>query len=47
LSIQSTGIGHDELLGSGELESFKAGKSRKITVASIKGYIARTLAQAA
>ena len=33
-----------ELLGSGELESFKAGKSRKITVASIKDYIARKVA---
>jgi hypothetical protein len=30
-----------ELLNSGELVSFKDGKSRKITVASIKDYIAR------
>jgi hypothetical protein len=30
-----------ELLNSGELVSFKDGKSRKITVASIKDYITR------
>jgi hypothetical protein len=30
-----------ELLSEGELESFKDGKSRKITVASIKAYIDR------
>ena len=30
-----------ELLATGELVSFKDGKSRKITVASIKDYIAR------
>jgi hypothetical protein len=33
-----------ELIGSGELESFKAGKSRKITMASIRAYVARRLA---
>jgi len=32
-----------ELLNSGELESFRDGGSRKITVASIKRYIARRL----
>jgi hypothetical protein len=33
-----------ELLNSGELVSFKDGKSRKITVASIKDYITRRTA---
>lgn len=33
-----------ELLAAGELESFKDGRSRKITVASIKLYIERRLA---
>jgi len=32
-----------ELMNAGELESFKDGKSRKITVASIKAYIDRHL----
>jgi excisionase family DNA binding protein len=32
-----------ELLAAGELESFKDGKSRKITMASIKARIARQL----
>jgi excisionase family DNA binding protein len=32
-----------ELLGRGELETFTLGKSRKITVASIKAYIDRRL----
>jgi hypothetical protein len=32
-----------ELLAAGEIESFKDGKSRKITVASIKSLIARRL----
>jgi hypothetical protein len=32
-----------ELLEAGEIESFKDGKSRKITVASIKSLIARRL----
>ena len=32
------------LLASGSLESFKDGKSRKITVSSIKAYIDRQLA---
>jgi hypothetical protein len=67
MSIQSTGLGHDEplvvsparakaildightklyeLLGAGELESYRDGKSRKITVASIKARIARKLAE--
>jgi hypothetical protein len=36
-----------ELLAAGELESFKDGKSRKVTMASIKRYIARKLTQAA
>lgn len=35
-----------ELLAAGELESFKEGKSRKITVVSIHRYIARRLAEA-
>jgi hypothetical protein len=33
-----------ELLAAGELESFKDGRSRKITVASIKALVARRLA---
>jgi excisionase family DNA binding protein len=33
-----------ELIGAGVLESYRDGKSRKITVASIKDYIARKLA---
>jgi hypothetical protein len=33
-----------ELLAAGELESFKDGRSRKITVASIKAFIARQVA---
>jgi hypothetical protein len=33
-----------ELLNSGELESYRDGGSRKITVASIKSYIARRIA---
>ena len=32
-----------ELIAARELETFKDGKSRKITVASIKGYIARRI----
>jgi hypothetical protein len=32
-----------ELIAARELESFKAGKSRKILVASIKAYIARQI----
>jgi hypothetical protein len=32
-----------ELIAAGELESFRDGRSRKITVASIKSYIARRL----
>jgi hypothetical protein len=32
-----------ELLGGGELESFTLGKSRKMTVASIRAYIDRRL----
>jgi excisionase family DNA binding protein len=32
-----------ELIAAGELESYKDGKSRKITVASIKAYIARRI----
>jgi hypothetical protein len=41
-------IGHTrlyELLEAGELESYRDGKSRKITVASIKDRIARKLAE--
>jgi excisionase family DNA binding protein len=34
-----------KLLGSGELKSFKLGKARRITVESIKAYIARQLEQ--
>lgn len=33
-----------ELLGAGELDSYKEGRSRKITVASIKALVARRLA---
>jgi hypothetical protein len=33
-----------ELLGTGELDSYKDGRSRKITVASIKALVARRLA---
>ena len=33
-----------ELLAAGELQSFKDGRSRKITVESIRGYIKRRLA---
>jgi hypothetical protein len=32
-----------ELISARELESFKDGKSRKITIASIKSYIARRI----
>jgi hypothetical protein len=32
-----------ELINSGELESFKDGKSRKITVSSIKAFVDRRL----
>jgi hypothetical protein len=32
-----------ELIAAGELESFRDGRFRKITVASIKAYIARRL----
>jgi excisionase family DNA binding protein len=35
-----------ELLAAGELESYKDGGSRKITVASIKAFVARQLATA-
>ena len=34
-----------ELLDAGELESFKDGRNRKITVASIKARVARKLAE--
>lgn len=34
-----------ELIAAGELESFKDGKARKITVASIKRRVARMLAE--
>jgi hypothetical protein len=34
-----------ELIANGELESFRDGKSRKITVASIKARVARMLAE--
>jgi len=33
-----------ELLAAGELESYKDGRSRKITVASIKAFVGRRLA---
>jgi excisionase family DNA binding protein len=33
-----------ELLAAGELESYKDGRSRKITVASIKAFVARRIA---
>lgn len=36
-----------ELISSGELESYKDGRSRKITVASIKARVARKIAGAA
>jgi excisionase family DNA binding protein len=32
-----------ELIAAGELDSYKDGRSRKITVASIKAYVARQL----
>jgi excisionase family DNA binding protein len=35
-----------ELLASGELESYRDGRSRKITVASIKAFVARQLSAA-
>jgi hypothetical protein len=35
-----------ELIAAGELETFMDGRSRKITVASIRAYIARQLASA-
>jgi excisionase family DNA binding protein len=35
-----------ELLAAGELESYKDGRSRKITVASIKAFVARQVAAA-
>jgi excisionase family DNA binding protein len=35
-----------ELLAAGELESYKEGRSRRITIASIRGLIARRLAAA-
>jgi excisionase family DNA binding protein len=35
-----------ELLAAGELDGYKDGRSRKITVASIEAYIARQLAAA-
>jgi excisionase family DNA binding protein len=35
-----------ELLAAGQLESYKDGRSRKITVASIKAFVARQLAAA-
>jgi excisionase family DNA binding protein len=35
-----------ELIAAGELESYRDGRSRKITVASIKAYVARRLAGA-
>ncbi len=35
-----------ELLAAGELESYKDGGSRKITVASIKAFVARQVAAA-
>lgn len=41
-------IGHSrlyQLIEARELESYKAGKSRKITMASIERYIARQLAE--
>jgi hypothetical protein len=34
-----------ELIAAGEIESFRDGKSRKITVASIKARVARMLAE--
>jgi hypothetical protein len=35
-----------ELLATGELDSYKDGRSRKVTVASIKAFVARQLAAA-
>jgi excisionase family DNA binding protein len=35
-----------QLLDAGELESYRDGRSRKITVASIKAFVARQLAAA-
>jgi excisionase family DNA binding protein len=44
---QMLGIGNTrgyELIAAGELESYRDGRSRKITVASIKRYVERQLA---
>lgn len=35
-----------KLISSGELESYRDGASRKVTIASIRGYIARRIAEA-
>ena len=35
-----------QLLSNGELESYNLGRARRITVASIKAYVARRLAEA-
>jgi hypothetical protein len=43
---QMLDVGHSrlyELLAQGELQSFKDGKSRKISVASIRDFVARKL----
>jgi len=45
LSIGNTRL--YELLGSGELVSYRDGRARRILVASIRDYIARRLAEAA
>jgi hypothetical protein len=45
LLLQCSNTKGYELIGAGELESFKDGKSRKITVASIHRYIAKRLAE--
>jgi hypothetical protein len=45
---QMLDIGHSrlyELIAAGELATFKDGRSRKITVSSIKDYVARKLAE--
>jgi hypothetical protein len=42
-------VGHTrlyEMIGAGELQSYREGKSRKITMASIKARIQRKLAEA-
>ena len=43
MMLNCSNTGGYELLAAGELDSFRDGRSRKITVASIRNYIARHL----